>query len=179
MSKLIELWKKEKENQKLQFFSKEDLEEIEEEFRKLREKSHKIGKSEIAKEIISKEKEIANKVLDNLLFIRSMKAMFEQLSASEVILSSADTPIIAVVSEARRNYKELLQNIRSGTTKKMIETRLLTNNFETILIKKNIEKFVDEWGKEHGPYEQGEIAFLPRKYAEILIKNGNVERILD
>ncbi len=176
-SKLLEVWKRELENQTLQIISQEELEEIEKEFKKHREQKHRVGKSEVAKELFDAEEKIMSLILDDLLFIRTIKAFFESFSPPEALYGSADSPILSYSSALRKRYEEVLLNFKSGNSKK-VPLQAFSDSYELIILKKKIEKFVDEWGREHGPYEEGDFAFLPKKYAEILIKKEVAERVL-
>ncbi|MBO3763001.1 MAG: hypothetical protein QXS21_03240 [Thermoproteota archaeon] len=176
-SKLLEVWKRELENQNLQVISQEELEEIENEFKRLRERKHKIGKSEIAKELFSAEEKIMSLILDDLLFIRTIKSFFESFSPPEALYGSADSSIISYSNELRKRYEEALLNFKSGNSKKTL-FQAFSDSYELIILKKKVERFVDEWGHEHGPYNEGDFAFLPKKYAEILIKKEVAERVL-
>lgn len=176
-SKLLEVWKRELENQNLQIISQEELEEIEKEFKRHRERKHQIGKSEAAKELFDAEEKIMNLILDDLLFIRTIKAFFESFSPPEALYGSADSSVLSYSSELRKRYEKALLNFKSGNSRNAI-FQAFSDSYELIVLKKKIEKFVDEWGREHGPYNESDFAFLPKKYAEILIKKEVAERVL-
>ena len=176
-SKLLEVWKRELENQNLQVISQEELEEIEKEFKKHREKKHQAGKLEIARDLFNAEEKIMNLILEDLLFVRSVKAFFETFSPPEALYGSADSSVISYSSELRKRYETTLLNFKSGNSKK-ISFQAVSEGCELIILKRKIEKFVDEWGREHGPYEDGDFALLPKKYAEMLIKKEVAERVL-
>jgi len=176
-SKLLEVWKRELENQGLQIISQEELEEIEKEFKKHREQKHQIGKSEIARDLFDTEEKIMSMILDDLLFTRTIKAFFESFSSPEALYGSADSSVISYSNELRKRYEETLLNFKFGDSKKVL-FQAFSDGCELIILKKKIEKFADEWGREHGPYEEGDFAFLPKKYAEMLIKKEVAERVL-
>jgi DNA replication initiation complex subunit (GINS family) len=133
-----------------------------------------LGASEgLRRELVEEELREATRLLGELFTLRALKAM--GLSLRGEVPSSQDegearffSRLGEVMEEARR---ELLQKEREETPPP-VEFR-----HELLVVLGKIPRIVGEDLRYHGPFEEGEIVYLPRKTAELLVTHQLAKKL--
>ncbi len=128
--------------------------------------------------IIKKQLENTRRVIEELYEKREKKLI--QLAISN--LKTKEPNIENILPEELELYQKILKILKE-TKRQILKTENIEKNIEkksdllTIRLKQPIPKFVDTNLKAYGPFEEEYMASVPRKIAEILIKNQKAEEI--
>jgi hypothetical protein len=151
----------------------------------LREKKEIAEKSEdmFSENVLKTKKQLENAVtlFKELMLRRRKKILNLVLIASETGISKQDFE--NMFSIEKELFEEIMKCI-DFSDKKLNE--LLTGGVEGVVIKndlilflKNVEEFVGMDGESVGPFDEGQIANLPKNIAKILVDDGKAEYVIE
>ena len=176
-SDLYEAARKERYSEQLQSLSKNFIQEI---AKYLKEKKQLSLKEEgLFSEMIAKTKkqlENAWTLFRELMIRRRKKILTLVLIAAETGISKQDFD--NMLSFERSLFEELIKNIESSDKKitEILEGKTAEElKNELVVFKTNVEELLDMEGEKIGPFEEGQVANIPKEIARILIEDGKVE----
>lgn len=123
-----------------------------------------------------KQLENAKSMLSELFMLRERKIVNLALIASKTGISKTD--LKTMLGNEKELFESVLENIKKSEEELIaIIEGIKKIEDENILVKfrEEIPKFVGLGGEEVGPFKEKDIANLPKKIAEALIKNKKVE----
>ncbi len=176
-SDLYEAARKERYSEQLQSLPKNFVQEI---AKYLKEKKQLSLKEEgLFSEMIAKTKkqlENAWTLFRELMTRRRKKILTLVLIAAETGISKQDFD--NMLSFERSLFEELIKNIESSDKKitEILEGKTAEElKNELVVFKTNVEELLDMEGEKIGPFEEGQVANIPKEIARILIEDGKVE----
>ncbi len=181
---IYELLRREKYSEKLQFLEKNFLTEvisylIDKQTLLEREREERPGIFNETIEKTKKQLDNARSMIRELFMLRERKVVELALLASKTGVSKND------LVNMLNNEKELFNSILSKLEENQRSLSLALDNIkaqlkdDNLLVRFNepIPKFVDLNGNELGPFNEKDVANLPKKIAETLLKGKKVELV--
>ena len=176
-SDLYEAARKERYSEQLQKLSKNFIQEIAE---YLKEKKQLSLKEEgLFSEMIAKTKkqlENAITLFRELMIRRRKKILTLVLIAAETGISKQDFDNMMVFE--RSLFEELIKNLENSDKKitEILEGKTAEQlKNELVVFKTNVEELLDMEGEKIGPFQEGQVANIPKEIARILIEDEKVE----
>jgi len=123
-------------------------------------------KGELEKEELTEKKKTLLKMIEELLDLRIRKALASLPKGIPENLLSCERPYFEEIAECIRKMRTslLCESVKEQST-------------ELLLISEKIPKIVAEDLKFYGPFSKGDIAAIPKRTAEILVKKGLARKI--
>jgi len=181
-SDLYELLRKEKYNEQLQPLPKNFIKELAEYFddkKKIAERKDENFSDTIIK--TRKQLDNAITIFKELITRRQKKIINLALIAAKTGINKRDAENMAeaeqklfeiVVNEIERNEKAIGNVINGLDEEKNLKNQL-------VRFKQDTPEFLDVDEQVLGPFKTGETANLPKKIADVLVKNGQAELLED
>lgn len=181
-SDLYELLRKEKYNEQLQLMPKNFLKEMAEYFEDKKKLSLKEN-DDFSDTIIKTKKQLENAVtvMKELMTRRQKKIINLALVAAKTGISKRDaenmleieqTLFEAVTMEIEKNEKLIIGTVNGVHKEKDLKNQL-------VRFKQDTPEFLDVDEQKLGPFKSGEIANLPKKITDVLLKADKIELIED
>jgi len=176
-SDLYEAARKERYAEQLQPLSKNFIQEIAEYLREKKQLSLK--EDDIFSDMVAKtKKQLENAVtlFREMMIRRRKKILNLVLIASETGISKQDFDNMLPFEKSL--FEDLIKNIENSDKKvsEILEgktTEELKN--ELVIFKTDVEELLDMEGEKIGPFQQGQVANIPKEIAKILIEDGKAE----
>lgn len=178
---IFEILRKEKYSDKLQALGKNFLSDVAfylKEKKALLERERK-ERPEFFNETLERTKkqlENAKAMLRELFMLREKKILELSLIASKTGISK--TEMKSMLESEKELFESVLQKIKDVDEKILLiieGIKKIEDDNVLIKFKSLIPKFVDLSGNELGPFKESDVANLPKKIAETLIKNKMAE----
>jgi DNA replication initiation complex subunit (GINS family) len=178
-SDLYEVARKERYSEQLQPLQKNFITEVAEYLKEKKQLSLK--EDDIFSDMIVKTKkqlENATTLFRELMIRRRKKILNLVLIAAETGISKQDFD--NMLSFEKSLFEELIKNIENSDKKinELLNEKKaeeLKNNL--VIFKTNVEEFLDIEGEKIGPFQEGQIANIPKEIAKILIEDDKAEVI--
>jgi DNA replication initiation complex subunit (GINS family) len=173
-SDLYEATRKERYSEQLQPLPKNFISEVAEYLKDKKQLSMK--EDDIFSDMIAKtKKQLENAVtlFRELMIRRRKKILGLVLIASETGISKQDFD--NMLSFEKSLFEELIKNVENSDKKinELLEGKKAEElKNELIIFKTDVEEFLDMDGEKIGPFQEGQIANIPKEIAKILIEDG-------
>ena len=138
---------------------------------------------EFSEVVLKTKKQIENAItfFRELIVRRRKKILSLVLIANETGISKQDFDNMLVFE--KELFEDLMKCLDSSNKKLngVLDDKKLVDSptNEMIVFKEKVSKFVGPDEKEVGPFEEGDIANLPKKIVEILVSDGKAEKIME
>jgi len=176
-SDLYEATRKERYSEQLQPLPKNFISEIAEYLKEKKQLSLK--EDDIFSDMIAKTKkqlENAITLFRELMIRRRKKILNLVLIAAETGISKQDFD--NMFSFEKSLFEELIKNIEDSDKKinELLDGKKIEElKNELVIFKTDVEEFLDMEGEKVGPFQEGQIANIPKKIAKILIEDSKAE----
>ncbi len=178
---IYEAARKERYSDQLQPLPKNFVKEVAKYLQEKR-KTSKEG-DDFSDSVLKTKKQLENAItfFKELVVRRRKKILSLVLIATETGISKQD--FNNMLSIEKELFEELMKCMECSD-KKLSETLNGEENEETpsnemVVFKTNVEGFVDLEGNSVGPFEEGQIANLPKEIVNILLDGKKVERVIE
>jgi len=128
--------------------------------------------------IVKTKKQLENAItlFKELMLRRRKKILNLVLIAAETGISKQDFD--NMLTFEKDLFEELMKCVEvSGKKLEMVLNGAEKKQNDLVAFKENVEEFVGLDGEKMGPFDQGQIANIPKEIAKILIDDGKVEMI--
>jgi DNA replication initiation complex subunit (GINS family) len=123
------------------------------------------GGTELEREELAEKKKVLLRMLEELLKLRVRKAL-NSLPALPDNLLASERPYLETIQENLRKMRASLLSVQGK--EQLMDFVLLTDK---------IPRIVAEDMKFYGPFSKGDVAAIPKRTAEILVRKGLAKRI--
>ena len=176
-SDLYEAARKERYSEQLQPLQKNFITEVAEYLKEKKQLSLK--EDDIFSDMIAKTKkqlENATTLFRELMIRRRKKILNLVLIAAETGISKQDFD--NMLSFEKSLFEELIKNIENSDKKineLLNEKKAEELKNELVIFKTDVEEFLDIEGEKIGPFQEGQIANIPKEIAKILIEDDKAK----
>jgi len=124
------------------------------------------GRGDLEREELTEKRKVLLRMTEELLRLRMRKALSSLPDGIPKNLLTCERPYFEEIAESLRKMRTSLlsQQVREQVT-------------ELLLMTEKIPKIVAEDMKFYGPFSKGEVAAIPKRTAEILVRRGLARRI--
>ncbi len=170
---VYEAWRRERENREVQALSKDFYVKLAGYMRKIREESRMLDEKTIKARLIRRELGNVRKMIKDLAQLRHKKILGKVITGAslpEGALTEEEDKIYGQISSSTEAIQALLKDVFSGQTPRVRggeKPKIMVLRFL-----KEVPAMVGADMKIYGPFKPEDVATLPIKNAEILIRQG-------
>jgi len=142
---------------------------------------HKEAKNPIISELIAEQLKNLSYLVENFFKLRLqiiIKSIFNNKFLRKDSLCMEELKILNSATQLLESYLKNIKNISEGLTPQEITLDELTGDFFLIRFLKNVPQIIGADLKKYGPFLIDDIAILPKKEVETLLKREAVILIL-
>ncbi len=170
--KLLEAWKKEKENLSIQLLPRGFYLDLASYIKKIKEERRMIDEKTVKGRLLQQEEEKVQRMTEELVQIRYEK-MIRAIMSGETIQKTAITEeeeeLYKNISAQVESYQSFIKKLLFGKLPQQIKKN---STLSVVRFLKETPEIVGTDMKTYGPFKPEDIASLPKENAKSLIKEG-------
>ncbi|MBS7644115.1 DNA replication complex GINS family protein [Candidatus Bathyarchaeota archaeon] len=177
---LYQAWKREKENRKLQALPNEFYNAISLYIKGLTEEQRMLDERSLRTKLLAKELKYAQKLISDLLHLRSQKILQETLVEGAKLdgkLTLEEEALLANIASLIKARGKLTTAIVSGRQPELREVILAKPKKILVRFLREIPAIIGTDMKTYGPFKPEDVARLPVENVEALLKQGVVMKL--
>ncbi len=177
-SRLLEAWKKERENTEIQKLARDFYAKLADYVKKMREESRMLDKKAVKGRLLDREYRNARKMIEELVELRYRKALRKAVAGEAVpkeFLTEEEAKFHGEVLPLTEAYQAFIEDILRGyvsDVKRKVKSKKVLVRFLH-----EIPAIVGSDMKTYGPFKSEDVATLPVENVRALVRRGVVVEV--
>ncbi|MFQ6052862.1 MAG: hypothetical protein ACE5OO_01350 [Candidatus Bathyarchaeia archaeon] len=179
-SRLLEAWRRERHSPELQQLPEGFFDEMGEYAQRLREQTRMIDRGSMRGKIAEREKENAERMLRELLQLRSRKIVVSELGGAAIaaaVLTPEEKRFHADLRRLLADHSERLKGIWTGRAPRAEARTPPRSRLKVVRFVEALPAIIGIDMKTYGPFKPEDVASIPAENAENLIRRGIAKEV--
>ncbi|RLF23393.1 MAG: hypothetical protein DRN15_02515 [Thermoprotei archaeon] len=175
--KLYSIWRKEVETAELQSVPENLYEVVRKKLKELKEVMNKEEVSTIEREIARREYEVLRELAESLFRLRMEKALVRLIRGEVVNARLLCVEERELYNLVKNTFEEFLSSLVSETALRKAKEKEEESKYVIVRFIMNCGSFIGVDENVYGPFDEEDVALIPRENAEALISKGVAVKI--